>query len=335
MAGSAMAPVALAFAVLEHPARLHDRPRPRAGRAADRRLSCFLLFGGVWSDRLPRHRVMVASNLAQRREPGGRRRPSSSAGHAQLWELAALAAVNGVVVGVLLPGQHRDRPADRGRADAPAGERDAAARAERDEHRRRRARRDRSSRPRAPVGRSRSTPRPTGSRRSRSVRCACRAGCASRAAPCCTSCGTAGSDFWSRPWLWAIVLQFGIVNAVENGAVQIFGPRSRRSTSAARLRGAACSPRPSLGLIAERSPACSAGVPAAPARRDARGVPARAAAARAREAGTARGRDRGGVPRRVLHRDLRRAVGHDDAAGDPAREALARCRRTTRSARSS
>ena len=31
-------------------------------------------------------------------------------------------------------------------------------------------------------------------------------------------------DFWSRPWLWAIVLQFGVVNAVENGVVNVLGP---------------------------------------------------------------------------------------------------------------
>ena len=31
-------------------------------------------------------------------------------------------------------------------------------------------------------------------------------------------------DFWSRTWLWVIVLQFGIVNAVESGAVQVLGP---------------------------------------------------------------------------------------------------------------
>ena len=32
------------------------------------------------------------------------------------------------------------------------------------------------------------------------------------------------SDFWSRGWLWAIVLQFGIVNAFESGAMGVLGP---------------------------------------------------------------------------------------------------------------
>ena len=32
------------------------------------------------------------------------------------------------------------------------------------------------------------------------------------------------SDFWSRGWLWAIVLQFGVVNAFESGAIGMLGP---------------------------------------------------------------------------------------------------------------
>jgi MFS family permease len=31
-------------------------------------------------------------------------------------------------------------------------------------------------------------------------------------------------DFWSRTWLWAIVLQFGFVLAFENAAILILGP---------------------------------------------------------------------------------------------------------------
>jgi hypothetical protein len=31
-------------------------------------------------------------------------------------------------------------------------------------------------------------------------------------------------DFWSRTWLWVIVLQFGVVNATESGAVMVLGP---------------------------------------------------------------------------------------------------------------
>lgn len=42
-------------------------------------------------------------------------------------------------------------------------------------------------------------------------------------------------DFWARPWLWSIVLQFGAVNAVYFAAIQIFGP----SVSKAHFGGAA------------------------------------------------------------------------------------------------
>ena len=31
-------------------------------------------------------------------------------------------------------------------------------------------------------------------------------------------------EFWSRTWLWAIVLQFGITNAAETGAINVLGP---------------------------------------------------------------------------------------------------------------
>jgi hypothetical protein len=31
-------------------------------------------------------------------------------------------------------------------------------------------------------------------------------------------------DFWSRPWLWAIVIQFGLVNAAYTGTLLVLGP---------------------------------------------------------------------------------------------------------------
>jgi MFS family permease len=62
----------------------------------------FLLLGGVIADRLPRQRVIVAANALQALAQG------SSAtlilmGHAQIWELLALAAVGGVGVGFYSP----------------------------------------------------------------------------------------------------------------------------------------------------------------------------------------------------------------------------------------
>jgi hypothetical protein len=42
-------------------------------------------------------------------------------------------------------------------------------------------------------------------------------------------------DFWSRPWLWAIVIQFGFVNAAYSAAVLVIGP----AVAKAHLGGAA------------------------------------------------------------------------------------------------
>ncbi len=60
-AGSAMAPVALAFAVLDLTGSTADLGIVLAVRQVT--VVVLLLFGGVWADRLPRHLVMVASNL--------------------------------------------------------------------------------------------------------------------------------------------------------------------------------------------------------------------------------------------------------------------------------
>jgi len=56
-------------------------------------------------------------------------------------------------------------------------------------------------------------------------------------------------DFWSRPWLWAIVLQFGVVNAVENGAVQIFGPTVAKNHLGGPAAWGAVLTAVSLGLV--------------------------------------------------------------------------------------
>ena len=59
--GTAMAPVALAFAVLDLTGSKTDLGLVLAARSIPQIV--FLLVGGVWADRLSRHRVMVASNV--------------------------------------------------------------------------------------------------------------------------------------------------------------------------------------------------------------------------------------------------------------------------------
>jgi MFS family permease len=90
--GSWMTPVALAFAVLE----LTDSPAALglvlAAEAVP--LVGLLLIGGVWADRLPRIRVMLAADVASAAGQGVMALLLIT-GHARVWELAALAAVAG------------------------------------------------------------------------------------------------------------------------------------------------------------------------------------------------------------------------------------------------
>jgi MFS family permease len=90
--GSAFANIALAFAVLDLTGSKADLGYVLAARTVP--MVAFLLVGGIWADRLPRHHVMVASNVLS-----GLSQAAIAAllfaGHAQIWQLAVLAAVNG------------------------------------------------------------------------------------------------------------------------------------------------------------------------------------------------------------------------------------------------
>ena len=90
--GSWMTPVALAFAVLS----LTDSPAALGlvlGAEAVP-LTLLLLVGGVWADRLPRVRVMVTADLVSAVSQGTTA-VLLIAGSAEVWQLAALAAVGG------------------------------------------------------------------------------------------------------------------------------------------------------------------------------------------------------------------------------------------------
>jgi MFS family permease len=219
--GTAMAPVALAFAVLT---TLHGSATDLGYVLAARQLAVvvLLLFGGVWADRLPRHHVMVFSNLASGAAQAGTA-VLLLAGSARLWELAALAVVNGAssafffpaAVGIIpqtVPSQMLQqanatlRLAMNGTSIAGAAlgglvvaaanpgvaiACDAASYV---------LAAGALAAIRLPKGL-----RMEGSTVFRELRAGWR-------------------DFWLRPWLWAIVLQFGIVNAAQSGAVNVLGP---------------------------------------------------------------------------------------------------------------
>ncbi|HET7043646.1 MAG TPA: MFS transporter [Gaiellaceae bacterium] len=92
MLGNMIAPVGLAFAILELTGSKSDLGLVLAARQLPQVL--FLLFGGVFADRLPRHRVMVGSSLVSGASQGVLAALLLS-GHAQLWQLFVLSAVNG------------------------------------------------------------------------------------------------------------------------------------------------------------------------------------------------------------------------------------------------
>jgi MFS family permease len=98
--GSAFANVALAFAVLELTGSKADLGYVLAARSLPQVL--FLLVGGIWADRLPRHRVMVASNIASGVSQGAIA-VLLLTGHAQIWSLIVLAAVNGLSSAFFFP----------------------------------------------------------------------------------------------------------------------------------------------------------------------------------------------------------------------------------------
>lgn len=90
--GSALSPVALAFAIIATTGSASDLGIVLATMMLSRVL--FVLAGGVWSDRLPRHHVMVATNLAQ----GAAQTVLGVAvlrGEAPIWLFIVVAAING------------------------------------------------------------------------------------------------------------------------------------------------------------------------------------------------------------------------------------------------
>jgi len=90
--GSAMASVALAFAVLDLTGSKTDLGFVLAARVVP--AVVFMLGGGVVADRLPRHRVMVTANLVSAASQGATALLLLSA-RADVWEIAVLAAVSG------------------------------------------------------------------------------------------------------------------------------------------------------------------------------------------------------------------------------------------------
>jgi MFS family permease len=220
MLGSAMAPVALAFAVLDLTGSLSDLGFVLAARQIPTVL--FLLFGGVWADRLPRHHVMVASNLVS----GASQATTATlllSGHARLWQLAALAAVNGSSSAFFFPASTGVVPQT---VPIPMLQQANATL---------RLVLNATNITGAALGGLLVAATSPGTAIlidacSYAVAAACigamrlPAGLRMEGSTVLHELRIGWSEFWSRPWLWAIVLQFGFVNAAENGAFNVLGP---------------------------------------------------------------------------------------------------------------
>ena len=218
--GSAFTNVALAFAVLDLTGSKADLGFVLAARTLP--TVVFLLVGGIWADRLPRHHVMVASNALS-----GLSQATIAAllfsGHARVWQLAALAAVNGASSAFFFPAASGITPQTV--PESLLQQANAVLR----------------------LGRNSAwivggalaglvvaaTSPATGiAVASASFLVAATLTAAMRIP---SSLHLRGSHFiadlalgWrefaSRAWLWAIVLQFGLVNAVEQGSQGVLGP---------------------------------------------------------------------------------------------------------------
>jgi MFS family permease len=98
--GDRLVPVALAFAVLDLTGSVTDLGIVLAAQTVP--VLVFVLLGGVWADRLPRHRVMLASDLVRTVSQAATAALLLS-GRAQIWELAALQAVYGAGAAFFVP----------------------------------------------------------------------------------------------------------------------------------------------------------------------------------------------------------------------------------------
>ena len=220
MAGSAMAPVALAFAVLDLTGSTTDLGIVLAARQLP--VILLLLFGGVWADRLPRHHVMVASNVVS-----GASQAVVAAllltGHAQIWQLALLSAVNGASSAFFFPASTGVIPQT---VTAPLLQQANTTL---------RLALNATNITAAAIGGILVAATSPGTAiavdaASYFAAAACIAAMRVRAAerkPGSTvvhELRDGWHDFWARTWLWVIVVQFGVVNAVETGAVQVLGP---------------------------------------------------------------------------------------------------------------
>jgi MFS family permease len=246
MVGNAMAPVALAFAVLDLTGSTTDLGLVLATRSVA--TITFLLLGGVWSDRLPRHQVMVGSNLV-----AGATQAIVAllllTGSARIWELAALGFVNGCASAFFFPASTGIVP-----QTVPVSMLQQA-------NATLRLALNATNIAGAALGGvlvAATSPGWAIAIDAVTYGLAAAAFGVMRLPPGLRLEGSSvlselregWRDFWSRTWLWAIVVQFGVVNAVASGAMQVLGPAvAKRHLGGAAAWGAVLTAE-AVGLVA-------------------------------------------------------------------------------------
>ena len=242
--GNGFATIALAFAVLDLTGSSADLGLVLAARSIP--LVVFLLLGGVFADRLPRHLVMVVASLLSFASQSVAAALVLT-GYAQIWQLAVIEAVNGTAVAFILPAMTGVLPQLVPREQVPQ----AAALG----------------------GFARNAGSIAGAALGGVVVAAVGAGwglavdAASFAVGALLLIGLrlpaaarveattvlrdlrdGWREFSSRTWLWVVVLAFGVINAVEAGAWNTLGPVIADETFGRRVWGLAVSAQ-SVGLL--------------------------------------------------------------------------------------
>lgn len=220
MVGTAMAAVAVPFAVLESGGSVSDVGYVAAAGLVP--TVAFLLFGGVLADRLPRQQVMVAANIGQGLAQGGFALLVLM-GNARLWEMMLLTAARGCAFGFYMPAAQGLLP------QTVASDQLASANAVR-----------RLGLNSAQIGGAAlggvvvAAVGPAwglvADAASYGIAAVLRAGMRFGSLPPIVRSGIVQElrDGWhaftSRRWLWVIVVQFGLVNAIFVGAFNVLGP---------------------------------------------------------------------------------------------------------------
>jgi MFS family permease len=224
MAGNAIAPVGLAFAILEVTGKTADLGYVLAARALP--MVVFILVGGIWADRLPRHLVVVGSNVVS----AGTQATVAAlllTGHARFWHLLMLAAVNGASSAFFFPASTGLVPQTVSLAMLQRA--NAALRLSLNA----------TTIGSAALGGFLVAATSPGWAiafdaatylASALLFARMRVGTAERLAGnnFVGELREGWREFRARTWLWAIVLQFGVVNAVANGSFNVIGPAIAR-----------------------------------------------------------------------------------------------------------